>query len=139
MRPAIILAIVPSIANWGLNMINNALAAAGISTVSDQLASSMLDQGIYYRGLQILGGGSTLGGLILGATAVCIIDRQLVKAAGFTLAGAILTFFGLMHGSQSRNCQVASGFDRLSAGLAAAGGLRQICRARSGELLGTRS
>jgi AGZA family xanthine/uracil permease-like MFS transporter len=38
--------------------------------------------------------------LILGATAVCIIDRQLLKAAGFTLAGAILTFFGLMHGSQ---------------------------------------
>jgi adenine/guanine/hypoxanthine permease len=97
--PAIILAIVPSIANWGLNMIDNALAAAGINTVSDQLASSMLDQGIFYRGLQILGGGSTLGGLILGAAAVCIIDRQLVKAAGFTLAGAIVTFFGLMHGS----------------------------------------
>jgi adenine/guanine/hypoxanthine permease len=97
--PAIILAIVPSIANWGLNMIDNALAAAGVSTVSDQLATSMLDQGIYYRGLQILGGGSTLGGLILGATAVCIIDRKMVKAAGFTLAGAIMTFFGLMHGS----------------------------------------
>ncbi len=97
--PAVILAIVPSIANWGLNMIDNALAAANISTVSDQLATSMLDQGIYYRGLQILGGGSTLGGLILGATAVCIIDRRLVKAAGFTLAGAIMTFFGLMHGS----------------------------------------
>jgi AGZA family xanthine/uracil permease-like MFS transporter len=97
--PAIILAIVPSIANWGLNMIDNALAAAGISSVSDQLASGMLDQGIYYRGLQVLGNGSTLGGLILGATAVCIIDRQMMKAAGFTLAGAILTFFGLMHGS----------------------------------------
>ena len=96
--PAIILAIVPSIANWGLNMINNALAAANINSVSDQLAAGMLNQGIYYRGLEILGGGSTLGGLILGATAVCIIDRHLVKAAGFTLAGAILAFFGLMHG-----------------------------------------
>ena len=81
-------------------MINNALAAAGILTVSDQLANGMLSQGIFYRGLEILGGGSTLGGLILGAAAVCIIDHKLVKAAGFTLAGAILTFFGLMHGSQ---------------------------------------
>src|SRR5277367_739313 len=81
--PAIILAIVPSIANWGLTMINNALAAAGILTVSDQLANGMLSQGIFYRGLEILGGGSTLGGLILGATAVCIIDRQMIKAAGF--------------------------------------------------------
>jgi AGZA family xanthine/uracil permease-like MFS transporter len=98
--PAIVLAIIPSIANWGVTMINNALAAAGILTVSDQLAGNMLNQGIFYRGLEILGGGSTLGGLILGATAVCIIDHHLVKAAGFTLAGAILTFFGLMHGSQ---------------------------------------
>src|SRR6202789_1989991 len=99
--PAIILAIVPSIANWGLNMINSALAAAGVLTVSDQLAGNMLDQGVFYRGLEILGGGSTLGGLILGATAVCIIDRQMVKAAGFTLAGASLTFFCLMHGPQA--------------------------------------
>src|ERR1700751_5635539 len=29
--PAIILAMVPSIANWGLNMINNALAAPGVT------------------------------------------------------------------------------------------------------------
>jgi adenine/guanine/hypoxanthine permease len=98
--PAIILAIVPSIANWGLTIINSALAAAGISTVSNQLAGDMLNQGVFYRGLEILGGGSTLGGLILGATAVCIIDRQMMKAAGFALAGAIMTFFGLMHGSQ---------------------------------------
>jgi AGZA family xanthine/uracil permease-like MFS transporter len=98
--PAIVLAVVPSIANWGLTMINNALAAAGILTVSDQLANGMLNQGIFYRGLQILGSGSTLGGLILGATVVCIIDRRLSKAAGFALAGSILTFFGLMHGEQ---------------------------------------
>jgi len=96
--PAIVLAIVPSMANWGLTMINNALAAAGILAVSDALAGDMMNKGIFYHGLQTLGGGSTLGGLILGATAVCIIDRNLVKAAGFAFAGAILTFFGLMHG-----------------------------------------
>jgi len=96
--PAIILAIVPSLANWGLTIINSALAAAGILSVSDELAGTMLNKGIFYHGLQTLGGGSTLGGLILGATAVCIIDRNLMKAAGFALAGAILTFFGLMHG-----------------------------------------
>jgi AGZA family xanthine/uracil permease-like MFS transporter len=98
--PAIILAIVPSIANWGLTMINNALASAGVFSVSDDLAGNMLNNGIFYRGLESLGGGSTLGGLILGATAVCIIDRHFMKAAGFALAGAILTFFGLMHGQQ---------------------------------------
>ncbi len=98
--PAIILAMVPSIANWGLTMINNALASAGINSVSNDLAGNMLNNGIFYRGLETMGGGSTLGGLILGAAAVCIIDRQLIKASGFALAGAVLTFFGLMHGQQ---------------------------------------
>jgi AGZA family xanthine/uracil permease-like MFS transporter len=96
--PAIVLAIVPSIANWGLTIINSALAAAGIFAVSDELAADMLNKGVFYHGLQTLGGGSTLGGLILGAAAVCIIDRHFLKSAGFALAGAILTFFGLMHG-----------------------------------------
>jgi AGZA family xanthine/uracil permease-like MFS transporter len=96
--PAIVLAIVPSIANWGLTLINSALAAAGVFTVSDELAGKMLNKGLFYHGLQILGGGSTLGGLILGALAVCIIDRHFAKSAGFALAGAILSFFGLMHG-----------------------------------------
>jgi AGZA family xanthine/uracil permease-like MFS transporter len=53
---------------------------------------------VLYDGLAVLGGGSTLGGLVLGAIAVFVIDRKLVKAGGFALAGGILTFFGLMHG-----------------------------------------
>ena len=53
-----------------------------------------------YDGLRVLGGGSILGGLILGAIAVFIIDRDFTKAAGFALAGAVLTFFGFMHGEQ---------------------------------------
>ena len=53
-----------------------------------------------YRGLEVLGGGSILGGLILGAMAVCIIDRHFMKGAGFAPAGAILTFFSVMHGHQ---------------------------------------
>ena len=59
--PAIVLAIVPSMANWGLTVINSALAAAGIFAVSDELAANMLNKGVYYHGLTILGGGSTLG------------------------------------------------------------------------------
>src|ERR1700736_6223079 len=50
--PAIVLAIVPSLANWGLTIINSALAAAGIFAVSDELAGNMLNKGVFYRGLQ---------------------------------------------------------------------------------------
>ena len=64
------------------------------------LVGKMRAQGVLYDGLHVLGGGSILGGLILGAIAVFIIDRNFAKAAGFALAGAVLTFFGFMHGEQ---------------------------------------
>jgi AGZA family xanthine/uracil permease-like MFS transporter len=79
--------------------INGALAAVGVFAVTPAIVAAMKDQGVLYSGLQTLGGGSILAGLILGAIGVCIIDRHFPKAAGFALAGAILTFFGFMHGS----------------------------------------
>jgi AGZA family xanthine/uracil permease-like MFS transporter len=35
---------------------------------------------------------------MLAAIAAFVIDRQFVKAASFSLAAAVLTFFGFMHG-----------------------------------------
>jgi AGZA family xanthine/uracil permease-like MFS transporter len=55
---------------------------------------------VLYRGLESLGGGSVLAGMILGAIAVFIIDRRLRSAAVWAFAGAILAFFGLIHGPQ---------------------------------------
>jgi adenine/guanine/hypoxanthine permease len=53
---------------------------------------------VLYRGLEVLGGGSILGGLVLGAIGVFVIEREFVKASAFALAGAMLTYFGFMHG-----------------------------------------
>ncbi len=95
--PAIVLALMPHLANWGRLQIDNALAAAGTNAATvgmDRLGQA----GVLYHGLAVLGGGSILGGLILGATAALIIDRAFVKAALFAAAGAVLTFFGFMHG-----------------------------------------
>jgi adenine/guanine/hypoxanthine permease len=97
--PAIILALVPQIAAWGKVQIDNALGAAGTSAAAvgyEQLASNS----VLYYGLSILGSGATLAGVILGAIAVKIIDRKLMQAAAFSIAGAILTFFGLIHGQK---------------------------------------
>jgi AGZA family xanthine/uracil permease-like MFS transporter len=87
------------LAAWGKLQIDNTLAAAGTSAGAvglDKLGQS----GVLYHGLEIMGGGSILGGLMLGAVAAFIIDRQFMKAAGFALAGAALTFFGFMHGEK---------------------------------------
>jgi AGZA family xanthine/uracil permease-like MFS transporter len=95
--PAIILALIPNIAAWGKNQIDNALGAAGTNAATVGL-DKLGDVGVLYHGLSVVGGGAILGGLILGATAAFIIDREFYKAAAFSVAGAVLTFFGFMHG-----------------------------------------
>jgi AGZA family xanthine/uracil permease-like MFS transporter len=45
-----------------------------------------------------MGGGAILGGLVMGAIAAFVLDRQLTKAAAFAAVGGALTFFGFMHG-----------------------------------------
>lgn len=95
--PAIVLALMPHLAAWGKLMIDNALGAAGTNAAA--IGHEALGQvGILYEGLAILGGGAILGGLILGAIATFVIDRDFAKAAAFSLAGCLLTFFGFMHG-----------------------------------------
>lgn len=95
--PAIVLSFAPHIAAWGKVQIDNALGAAGTNAATvgmDKLAQV----GVLYEGLTVLGGGAILAGLVLGAIGVFVIDRQFSKAAAFAAAGAVLSFFGFMHG-----------------------------------------
>jgi adenine/guanine/hypoxanthine permease len=95
--PAIILAFMPHLAAWGKLQIDNALGAAGTNAAA--VGMDKLGQvGVLYHGLEVLGGGAILAGLVLGAIASFVIERQLAKAALFALAGAVFSFVGLMHG-----------------------------------------
>ena len=60
--------------------------------------ASLPQQGVIYHGLEVMGGGSILTGLVLGAIGVFVIERDFVKASAFALTGAVLTYFGFMHG-----------------------------------------
>jgi adenine/guanine/hypoxanthine permease len=95
--PAIILALVPQIAAWAKTQVDGALGAAGTNAHSGDLIDKMAQGGVLYRGLETLGGGATLAGIVLGAVTVFMIDREFHKAAAFALTGAVLTFFGLIH------------------------------------------
>jgi len=95
--PAIILSLTPHLAAWGKLQIDNALGVAGTSAAAvgiDKLAQT----GVLYEGLSVMAGGAILVGLVLGAIAAFVIEREYRKAAGFAGAGAVLTFFGFMHG-----------------------------------------
>ncbi|MGZ5277062.1 MAG: hypothetical protein ACXWCU_14230 [Caldimonas sp.] len=94
--PAVILALVPQVAAWGKLQIDNSLGAAGTSAAAVGL-DKLGQVGVIYHGLEVLGSGAILVSLILAAVAALVIDRKFEKAAGFALAGAVLTFFGFMH------------------------------------------
>jgi AGZA family xanthine/uracil permease-like MFS transporter len=97
--PAIVLALTPHIAAWGKLQIDNALHAAGTTAAAVGL-DNLAKGGILYQGLEVMGGGSILGGLMLGAIAAFVIDRAFTKAAAFSLASAALTYLGFMHGEK---------------------------------------
>jgi len=63
--------------------------------------------------MALLGGGSVLAGMVLGALAAFIIDRKLVHAGITAFAGAVLSFIGLIHGNHlgwNVSPQVALGY-----------------------------
>src|SRR3982075_2534745 len=108
--PAIVLALMPHLAAWAKLQIDTMLgatlsAAQAAGVAADKLGeiktaaiASLPQQGVIYHGLEVMGGGSILAGLVLGAIGVFIIERDFVKASAFAFAGAVLTYFGFMHG-----------------------------------------
>ncbi|MCC7371350.1 MAG: regulator [Chloroflexi bacterium] len=97
--PAIVLALIPNLASWGQNLVDSALNAAGTS--AEKLGSAALGQaGIVYDGMAILGGGAILAGMVLGAIAAFVIDRDFRSAIIYCVAGAVLSAVGFIHGTQ---------------------------------------
>ena len=94
-----VLALIPNIAEWAKTQIDGALTAAGTSAAQVGMAK-LAGTGVLYKGLESVGGGSVLAGMVLGAMAVYIIDSQMRHAAAWAFAGAILAFVGLIHGAQ---------------------------------------
>ena len=95
--PAVVIGLVPHLAAWAKTLIDGALGAAGTNAAAvgmDKLAGL----GVLYPGLEVLGEGAILSGLILAAIVVFIIERDWLRASAFAGAGAVLTFFGFMHG-----------------------------------------
>jgi AGZA family xanthine/uracil permease-like MFS transporter len=95
--PAVVIALIPNIAAFVKNQIDGTLNAAGTSVAAVGL-DKLGDAGVLYQGLNILGSGAIVGGLILGAITALLIDREFMKSAAFAFTGALLTFFGFMHG-----------------------------------------
>lgn len=109
--PAVVLALTPHLAAWAKLQIDTmlastmtaaqavgGLAADKVDAVKAAAIAALPQQGVIYHGLEVMGGGAILGGLVLGAIGVFVIERDFMKASAFALAGAVMTYFGFMHG-----------------------------------------
>ena len=110
--PAVVLAIIPNIALWGQTQIDGALAAAGTS--ASQLGmGKLMDSGVVYHGMQLLGGGAVLAGLMLGAIAAFIIDHEFRRAAAYARRGGGAVLLRLHPRHATRLGSVAAGCARV--------------------------
>lgn len=109
---AVVVAILPNLAQWAHGMVDNALAAAGTS--ADEVGVDALNgAGVVYEGLQTLGEGAVLVGLVLGTMVTLILEKKFLYAGVAALVGAALSLIGLIHAPEvewAANPEVALGY-----------------------------
>ena len=94
--PAIIIAMLPSLAQWATGLIDNALGAAG-TNAGEVGIDNLIAGGVVYDGLVLFGSGAVLAGVLLGAITVFIIDHRFWAAAVTAGIAAVLSFFGIIN------------------------------------------
>ncbi|MGX4668507.1 xanthine permease [Cerasibacillus sp. JNUCC 74] len=94
--PAVILAMIPWIANWGQNIVDTAFTSADTSALEVGYAA-IATAGLEYSGLLSLGTGAIIIGMIWSSILVFIIDQNFKNGAVVCLIGTILSFFGIIH------------------------------------------
>ena len=96
--PAIVLALMPHLAAWGKLLIDNALGAAGTSAASRRPRQARPSRRALSTGCSARAAARSWPAWCSARSRVFIIEREFAKAAAFAVAGAVLTFFGFMHG-----------------------------------------
>ncbi len=91
---AVAFGLLPMLASWGLQLVDLALRKGGSSLLQ---AAPKFGEELAIYGLIALSQGALLVSMVWAAALAYILDRRFLPAAGWLLAGAILSFFGLIH------------------------------------------
>ena len=94
---AVVAAILPNLAQWATGLVDNSLAAAGTSA-SEVGMDTLNGAGVVYEGLQTLGEGAVLVGLVLGTVVTFILEKKFLLAA----IGAAVGRRALLHRTDPR-------------------------------------
>ncbi|KYC38672.1 permease [Scytonema hofmannii PCC 7110] len=99
--PAVVVGLLPGIAGWGALIAKNALRAAGLGTPEQPITPALIQlfklSDTYIDGAFALEQGFIFSAMILASITVYIIERDFRKAAYWSIAAAVLSWFGLMH------------------------------------------
>jgi AGZA family xanthine/uracil permease-like MFS transporter len=91
---AVALGLMPSLAAWGLLLIETTLRKAG-ATLMD--VAPKFGGDLYIYGIISLSQGFMISCMILSAMMVYVVEREFLRAAVWTGAAALLSFFGVIH------------------------------------------
>jgi len=91
---AVAFGLLPMLASWALQLVDLALRKSGSSLL--QAAPQFGDELAIY-GLIALSQGALLVSMVWAAALAYIIDRRFLHAAAWLAAGAVLSFFGVIH------------------------------------------
>jgi AGZA family xanthine/uracil permease-like MFS transporter len=92
--PGVVVGLFPAFAAWGLNLLKQGYMGAG-TTLAEQEAAGVPIIGFY--GLVALDRGFIFTSMILSAISVFLIEKEFLKASLWSLAAAVLAFFGIIH------------------------------------------
>jgi len=100
--PAVAVGLLPGIAAWGALMLKTGMRAAGVGSASGPPFSVAFERAlsgfdVAGRGAFALEQGFIFTAMILAAVTAEIIEQRFVRAAVWCLAGAALSWVGLMH------------------------------------------
>jgi len=91
---AVAFGLMPSLAAWALLLIETTLRTAGTSLYD---AAPKFGNDLYIYGVISMSQGFMLTGMVLTSMMVFVVEREFLKAAIWTAAAAVLSFFGVIH------------------------------------------
>ena len=91
---AVAFGLLPMLASWGLQLVDLALRTGGSSLLQ---AAPKFGEELPIYGMIALSQGALLVSMVWAAALAYILDRRFLSAAGWLLAGSVLSFFGLIH------------------------------------------
>jgi AGZA family xanthine/uracil permease-like MFS transporter len=109
---AVAFGLIPSMAAWALLLIETSVRKAGKSLFE---VVPTFGTDLYIYGVIALNQGFLLSAMVLAAILVFVIERQFLRAAGWTLVAAVLSAVGLIHAYELTPAGVQNKFGLMAA------------------------